>query len=133
MAMGHIQKGMYQEALKDAEKGLALSRRDPFFLSIAAFVHGRLGQMQQAEKLVEEMRADRKRRVVAPVFFATALVGMNKHHEAMDALEEGYKARDAYMVGLNSTPWFASLRSDQRFKDLVSRMHFPLVTSHQQE
>ncbi len=133
MAMGHIEKGMYQEALQDAEKGLALSRRDPFFLSIAAFVYGRLGQMQQAEKLVEEMRADRKRRVVAPVFFATALVGMNKHHEAMDALEEGYKARDAYMVGLNSTPWFAPLRSDQRFKDLVSRMHFPLVTSHQQE
>ena len=35
--MGHIQKGMYEEALQDAEKGLALSRRDHFFLSIAAF------------------------------------------------------------------------------------------------
>src|SRR6266849_2794961 len=133
MAVAHFQKGMYQEALQDAEKGLAVSQRDPFFLSIAAFVHGRLGQMRQAEKLVEEMRADRKKRFVAPYLFATALVGMDKQHEAMDALEEGYKARDAYMVGLNVTPWFDSFRSDPRFKDLVSRMHFPPVTSPQQQ
>jgi TolB-like protein/DNA-binding winged helix-turn-helix (wHTH) protein/Tfp pilus assembly protein PilF len=125
LAVAHIQEAMYQEALQDAEKGLALSHRDPFFLSIAASVHGRLGQMQQAEKLVEEMQADRKRRLVAPFFFATALVGMNKRHEAMDALEEGYKARDAYMVGLNSTPWFGHLRSDRRFQDLLRRMNFP--------
>src|SRR6266404_2653892 len=133
IAVAHFQKGMYEEALQDAEKGLAVSQRDPFFLSIAAFVHGRLGHMQQAEKLVEEMRSDRKRRIVAPYFFATALVGMNKQHEAMDALEEGYKAHDAYMVGLNATPWFDSFRSDPCFKDLVGRMHFPPVTSPQQQ
>ncbi len=133
LAVAHFQKAMYREALQDAEKGLAVSHRDPFFLSIAAFVHGRLGQMQQAEKLVEEMRSDRKRRIVAPYFFATALVGMNKQNEAMDALEEGYKARDAYMVGLNSTPWFGPLRSDPRFLDLVSRMHFPPVTRTEQQ
>jgi len=123
LAVAHFQKTMYQEALQDAEKGLAVSHRDPFFLSILAFVHGRLGQMQQAEKLVEEMRADSKSRIVAPYFFATALVGMNKQHEAMEALEEGYKARDAYMVGLNSTPWFDPLRSDPRFQDLLRRMN----------
>lgn len=125
LAMAHLQKAMYQEALQDAEKGLALSHRDPFFLSITAFAHGRLGQMQEAERLVEEMQADRKSRFVAPYFFATALVGMNKQHEALDALEEGYKAHDAYMVGLNSTPWFAPLRSAPRFQDLLRRMNFP--------
>ncbi len=125
MAMAHFQKAMYQEALQDSEMGLALTHRDPFFLSLAALVHGRLGQMPQAEKLVEEMGADRKRRLVAPYFFATALVGMNKQQEAMDALEEGYKARDAYMVGLNSTPWFGPLRSDPRFQELLHRMNLP--------
>src|SRR6202007_1603945 len=50
LAVAHFQKAMYQDALLDAEKGLAVSHRDPFFLSILAFVHGRLGQMQQAEK-----------------------------------------------------------------------------------
>jgi TolB-like protein/Tfp pilus assembly protein PilF len=133
MAMGHIQKGMYQEALQDAEKGLAQSRRDPFFLSIAAFVHGRLGQMEQAGKLVDEMRGASKKSFVAPFLFATAFVGMGKEKEAMEALEKGYKAHDGYLVGLNSTPWFGPLRSDPRFQSLVSRMHLPPVTRREQQ
>jgi TolB-like protein/DNA-binding winged helix-turn-helix (wHTH) protein/Tfp pilus assembly protein PilF len=133
LAVGHIQKGMYQEALQDAEKGLALSRHDPFFLSIAAFVHGRLGQMEQAGKLVEEMRAASKKSFVAPFLFATAFVGMGKEKEAMEALEEGYKAHDVYLVGLNSTPWFGPLRSNPRFQSLVSRMHFPPVSHPEQQ
>jgi len=51
MTVGHLQKRMYQEALQDAEKGLAISHRYPTFLSFAAFVHGRLGQMEEAGKL----------------------------------------------------------------------------------
>jgi TolB-like protein/DNA-binding winged helix-turn-helix (wHTH) protein/Tfp pilus assembly protein PilF len=133
MAMGHIQKGMYQEALQDTEKGLALSHRDPFFLSIAAYVYGRLGNMEQATKLVDEMRAASQKSFVAPFFFATAFVGMGKVKEAMDALEDGYKAHDPEIVGLNSTPWFAPLRSDPRFQDLVGRMHLPPVTHPEQQ
>jgi TolB-like protein/DNA-binding winged helix-turn-helix (wHTH) protein/Tfp pilus assembly protein PilF len=133
MADGHSQKGMYAEALQDMEKGLALSHRDPFFLSIAAYVYGRLGNVEQAGKLVEEMRAAHKKSFVDPYYFATAFVGMGKQKEAMEALEDGYKAHDPEMVGLNSTPWFAPLRSDLRFQDLVSRMKFPPVTHPEQQ
>ncbi len=133
MAMGHIEKGMYQEALQDVEKGLVLSRRDPFFLSIAALIHGRLGQMEQASKLVEEMRAASQKSFVAPFLFATAFVGMGKEKESMDALEEGFKAHDGYLVGLNSTPWFGPLRSYPHFQDLVTRMRLPPVTHREQQ
>jgi tetratricopeptide (TPR) repeat protein len=125
MAVGHIQKGMYEEALQEAEKGLALSHRDPFFLAIAAYVNGRLGQMKQAGKLVEELSAARQGGFVAPFVIATALAGMGEQKKAIDALEEGYKTHDPYMVGLNSTPWFVPLRSDAHFQDLLRRMNFP--------
>ena len=128
MAAGHLQKQLYQEALQDAEKGVAVSHRDPFFLSIAAHVYGRLGNMEQAGKLVDEMRAASRKSYVSSFLFATAFVGMGKQKEAMGALEAGYKAHDPDLVGLNSTPWFAPLRSDTGFQDLVSRMHFPPVT-----
>lgn len=133
MSVAHLQKRMYQEALQDAEKGLAISKRYPVFLSIAAAVHGRLGNMEQASKLVDEMRAANPKNPVSALLLATAFVGMGKQQEAIRALEEGYKTRDADMVGLNSTPWFAPLRSDPRFQDLVSRMKFPPVTHPQQQ
>jgi len=116
MAMGHIQKGRYQEALQDAEKGLAQSRRDPFFfLSLPLFTAG-WGRWSKAGKLVDEMRGASKKSFVAPFLFATAFVGMGKEKEAMEALEKGFKAHDGYLVGLNSTPWFGPLRSDHRFQ-----------------
>ncbi len=133
MAAGHSQKGMYPEALQDMEKGLTLSHRDPFFLSIAAYVYGRLGNVEQAGKLLEEMRAASKKSFVGPFYFATAFVGVGKEKEAMEALEEGYKAHDPDIVGLNSTPWFAPLRSDSRFQDLVRRMNFPPVSGGEQQ
>jgi len=124
MAVGHLQKRMYQESLQDAEKGLVLSHRDPFFLSITAHVYGRLGNIDQAGKLLGEMQDASQKGFVPPFFFATALVGMGKHKEALDALEEGYKTRDPDIVGLNSAPWFEPLRSDKRFQDLLHRMNF---------
>jgi tetratricopeptide (TPR) repeat protein len=127
VAAAHFQKGMYPEALQDAEKGLALSHPDLYFLSIAAYFYGRQGNVEQAGKLVEEMRAASKKSYVGPFYFATAFVGMGKEKEAIEALEEGYRAHDPEIVGLNSTPWFGPLRSNPRFQSLVSRMHLPPV------
>jgi TolB-like protein/DNA-binding winged helix-turn-helix (wHTH) protein/tetratricopeptide (TPR) repeat protein len=133
LSVGHLQKRMYQEALQDAEKGLAISHRHPTFLSFAAFVHGRLGNMEQARKLVEEMRSASKTSAVSSLLLATAFAGIGKQKEAMQALEEGYRTRDSDMVGLNSSPWLEPLHSDPRFQDLVRRMRFPPVTRPEQE
>jgi len=119
---------MYREALQEAEKGLVLSHRDPFFLALAADAHGRLGQKEQAAKLVEEMRADNKMTTVAPDFFAIAFVGMGKQKEAIDALEKAYRTHDAYLVGLQADPLLGPLHSEPTFQDLVKRMNFPTVT-----
>lgn len=118
-------KGAYEDALADAEKGLALTHRDPFFLSMAALAKGHLGHLDQANKLVEEMKAESRRRYVSPVYFAVALAAMSKEKEAMDALEEGYNNHDGDMMGLNSTPLFDPLRSDPRFQELLRRLKFP--------
>ena len=95
--------------------------------------HGRLGNMEQAGKLVEEMRAASKKGPVSALLLATAYVGMSKQKEAMQALEEGYRTHDADMAGLNATPWLEPLRSDARFQDLVKRMNFPTLSRPAQQ
>jgi len=64
--MGHIQKRCTREALQDAEEGpRPVSARSLLsFLSLPLF-NGRLGQMEQAGKLVEEMQAASKKSFVA--------------------------------------------------------------------
>ena len=104
---------------------LELSRRDPLFVFLSAFAYGRLGKMQQAEKLVGEMRAARGKRFVSPYFVASARAGMNRNPQAMDALDEAYRVHDSYLVFVKVTPWFDSLHSDLRFQDLLHRMNFP--------
>jgi len=78
------------------------------------------------------MRAASQKNPVSPLLLATAFVGMGKQKEAMRALEEGYKTRDADMVGLNSTPWLEPLHSDPRFQDLVRQMSFPTIAGPKQ-
>jgi predicted Zn-dependent protease len=120
-------KACTRRPCKTQKKASPFRHRDPFFLSIAAYVYGRQGNVEQAGKLVEEMRAASKKSYVGPFYFATAFVGMGKEKEAIEALEEGYRAHDPEIVGLNSTPWFGPLRSNPRFQSLVSRMHLPPV------
>ena len=44
---------------------------------------------------------------------------------AFQWLERAYREREAGIVGLNTDPAWASLRSDPRFKDLVRRVGLP--------
>lgn len=126
---GHFQKGMYQEALQDAEKGLILSHHDPFFLALAAIARGQLGQKEQAARLVEEMQAAKKDSSVPPYFFALAFAGMGRQKQAIEALEKASRTHDAYFLGVKADPLLGPLHSDARYQDLVHQMNFPTAGS----
>lgn|SRR5215469_691972 len=125
LAVAYFQKGMYSEALHNTEKCIALTNRDPYFLAFAALIHGHLGQMKDAQDLLQEMQAVNRKHYVSPLLFATAYVGLQEPKQAIDALEEGYKIHDAYMTALYATPWFSPLRPDPRFQRLLREMNFP--------
>lgn len=124
MAQDLMYTGRFKEALSDLDKGIALTHRGPGFLSLSAIAYARLGQMQQANKLVEEIEADGKRQHVSPGFLAQAFAAMGKEKEAMDDLEECYKLHDTALVSLKIDPFWDPLRSDPRFQKLLREMNF---------
>jgi TolB-like protein/DNA-binding winged helix-turn-helix (wHTH) protein/Tfp pilus assembly protein PilF len=60
--------------------------------------------------------------VTVPGFLAEMYMDMGDKEKALRWLEEAYKERDAHMVFLNTDPEWDSVRSDQRFLDLVRRV-----------
>jgi hypothetical protein len=52
-------------------------------------------------------------------------VGLGEHESALECLERAYHIRGGELQRLSVEPLFDPLHSDQRFKDLVRRMHFP--------
>jgi tetratricopeptide (TPR) repeat protein len=126
MFLADFLRGKYKDSLTDAEKGLALTNRDPALLSMAALADSRMGDAEQAGKLVAEMQTDSRRGYVSPVEFADAFATMGKKNEALGALEEGYRVHDENMISLDVDPFLDSLHSDPRFQALLRKMNFPV-------
>lgn len=117
--------GKFREAINELNKVLALTHRDPDFLSWDAIAYVHLGQMQQANKLMEEIKTDSKRQYISPGILAEAFAAMGKEKEAMDDLDECYKLHDAALVTLKINPFWNPLRGDPRFQKLLREMNFP--------
>jgi hypothetical protein len=60
-----------------------------------------------------------------PLSYDTALIytALNDHEKGLDMLEIAFDEREADLVFLNVDPLLAPLRSEQRFKKLLSQMN----------
>jgi TolB-like protein/DNA-binding winged helix-turn-helix (wHTH) protein len=120
-----VYTGKYSEALADLKNGIALTHGDPYFLTLDAIAYARLGQMQQADKLVEEIKLHGQHQYVSPSTFAVAFASMGKEKQAMDDLEECYKLHDTALMTLKIDPFWDPLRKNPRFQQLVREMNYP--------
>lgn len=57
---------------------------------------------------------------------ATRFASIGETEKALDALEQAYAEREAFMTVVKVDPRFDPLRSDPRFQDLLRRVGFPL-------
>ncbi len=73
----------------------------------------RLGQLEQRERRGES---------VSQVSYAAALASLGRHDEALERLERAHESLDRQLVSLQSDPTWDALRSDARFRQLVTQM-----------
>jgi TolB-like protein/Tfp pilus assembly protein PilF len=118
----YTENRLYADALAQAEAMRRLDPEDPWSWSSLAFVHGRSGQLEQAQTALEKLILLNRTHQVDPGAIARAYLGMGKKNETMAWLEKAYIQHSDTMTTLKVDPVFDPLRSDPRFQALMRRV-----------
>jgi TolB-like protein/DNA-binding winged helix-turn-helix (wHTH) protein/tetratricopeptide (TPR) repeat protein len=124
MAMGLMQQRRLLEALHRVEEGLEAQSNIALDL-IRLVCLGRLGRTVEADRALAAFTPSATRRYVPDVVTAVAYAELGRRSQALDRLEQAYEQHDPYLVLINVSPWFDSLRDDLRFQRLRDRLNFP--------
>ena len=121
-------KGMYKEAVQQLARTWVLYglQEAAAKLQQAFAASGYKGAMR---KFAEEMaRLHAAKKIFIPINLATYYAAAGDKDRAFYWLEQAYKYRHAFgmtMLDLKTVPELEPLRSDARYKDLVSRVGLP--------
>jgi len=120
----YVEKGMFAQALADAEIWRRLYGEGPWYWSRLAYIHGRAGQPERARGDLEKLEKLSRHQQVGsdPVTMLWAHLGMGDKEEALADLDKACSEHFSILTTLKVEPAFDPLRSDPRFQDLLRRV-----------
>jgi TolB-like protein/DNA-binding winged helix-turn-helix (wHTH) protein/Tfp pilus assembly protein PilF len=117
----YVEKGMFPEALAETSKwrhgdGGPVSE-------VQAYVYGRWGKQQQAERALAQWKQESLGRpVAATLAVLEAYVATGRNEEALALLEKSYREHANLVTSLKVEPALDPLRGDRRFQELLRRL-----------
>jgi len=123
-SLAYLDKQMYPEALVEARKARELSSASTYSIALESYALAKLGNREEAEKVLAEMMGLSKTRGMPPTHIALAYNGLGDTERALDWLEKGFAEHDPKMVFLKVDPKWKDLRTSPRFISLMKRMNF---------
>ena len=116
----YVERGMFAEALADIETWRQQGP-SPWMWSVLAYIYGRAGQQQEAQRALDKLLEMNRRQQVGPAAFVSAYIGMGNKEQAFIWLEKAY-SQHANLTTLKVDPIYDPLRGDPRFQDLLRRV-----------
>jgi TolB-like protein/DNA-binding winged helix-turn-helix (wHTH) protein/Tfp pilus assembly protein PilF len=116
----YVEKGMFPEALAETDRwrhsdGSPVSE-------LEAYVYGRWGKRQQAERaLAQWKRRSLVQPVAASLLVVEAYVATGRKEEALALIEKSYREHSNLVTTLKVEPALDPLRGDPRFQELLRR------------
>ena len=123
----YTQKGMHAQALDELKKAREFSGfkgGSSSAISLMGYDYAVSGRRAESEQILRDLDELSKQKYVPPYHIAVVYAGLGDKNQAFDWLEKAYQDRNQFMNLLKAEPNFDSLRSDQRFQDLVRRVGF---------
>jgi serine/threonine protein kinase/tetratricopeptide (TPR) repeat protein len=131
LALAYVQKGMYDEAIKELRSLIKAPVSGPVPNEVIAsdteaaaslgFAYAMAGKKAEAQDILRKLQSLSERRYVSGIYFAIVYAGLKDNDHAIEYLNKAYEARHPGLVLVRIEPMFDSLRSDARFEQLVKR------------
>jgi tetratricopeptide (TPR) repeat protein len=120
----YIDKGMYDEAVAEAQLATKLSPFQTASVAHEAYALAKSGKQGQARVKLNDLLELSRKRYVPPFHIALVYSGLGERNEALSWLERAFDERDPKITFLKVNKKLNSLRTEPRFIDLMRRMGF---------
>jgi eukaryotic-like serine/threonine-protein kinase len=125
LGSAYLGKGNYAKAIAECQRATAGSGND--FLRAAGLgrAYALAGRTAKAQEVLQKLHSGWERRYVPPYFLATVHAALGETDQAFTWLEKAYELRDTNLTWLKVDDAVDPLRSDVRFRELMSRVGLP--------
>jgi eukaryotic-like serine/threonine-protein kinase len=120
MTLSYAEKGMNQEALDHAERGVALTPDLNLLRALLAVVHAMAGDRPAAEKVLADLLERSQREYVGPTMISWIYANMDQPDPAFDWLGKATSARDCTLGFGIRAPLYDRISGDPRFQELLT-------------
>jgi len=125
LGRAHAGKGQFDQAIAEYNKADQLQEDLPEVLANLGFAYAQSGNRVEAQKTLDRLEKLSPLQYVPPFNFAVIYAGLGDKDRAIYWLERAYRDRASSIPWIGSDPQFDSLRPDERFRNLLSRVGFP--------
>jgi DNA-binding winged helix-turn-helix (wHTH) protein/Tfp pilus assembly protein PilF len=115
-------QGRYDQAVAAIEKMHELSGEHPFALASLASIYALAGREADARETLNRLLGIAQQRQIRTYGFAVVYASLGEPDRAFEWLENSFRERDGHLVDLKIEAFFAPLRSDPRYADLLRRV-----------
>lgn len=123
LALGYEQQGMYAEALTVLNEARRLFPTNSTIISALGRLYGMTNQRDEADKALQELQNQGTVRYIPPFDVALIYLGLGQTDRAFEWLEKSLEDRSFWFIFCIRSAYFAGVRSDRRFHDLLRRMN----------
>jgi TolB-like protein/DNA-binding winged helix-turn-helix (wHTH) protein/Tfp pilus assembly protein PilF len=118
----YVQQGRHKEGLDELQKAASLSGDSPLYKAQVGVGLALAGEKNEALRAIRELQDISGKRYVSPYGVAQIYAALNDKEQTYKWLETAYRDRAVWMSYLVVDPVFDSIRSEDRFRDLLQRV-----------
>lgn len=121
----YVQQGKRKEGLDELQKAARLSGDSPLYMAQVGVSLALAGEKKEALRAIRELQDISGKRYLSPYGVAQIYAALNDKEQTYKWLETAYRDRAVWMSYLAVDPVFDSIRSEERFQDLLRRVGLP--------